>query len=162
MTHPTTKAQLISRMRQGHQEFYNLLSRIPDERMDEIALYDNWSIKDFIAHIGWWEQTATERMAAILRGERPDLPHGSTPLNAEVQKRYRSTPLNEVRVMESRSFSALEKQVEEASEDDIFSLDRFEATSDYPHLDWIDDSTFEHYAEHLPDVRAWMRQNGFD
>jgi len=40
MSDPTTKAELVTRMRRGHQDFYNLLARIPDERMTDIALYD--------------------------------------------------------------------------------------------------------------------------
>lgn len=161
MAHPTTKPQLISRMRQGHQEFYNVISRIPDERMHEIALYDTWTIKDFIAHIGWWQNTAAERVDAILRGENPDLPHGNPPLNAEIQEQYRNMPLDEVRIMESRSFSALEKQVEIASEDDIFELHPLIATYDLL-LDWIADNSYAHYAEHLPDVRAWMQKIGLE
>jgi hypothetical protein len=162
MTRPTNKHQLLARMHESHQTFEAMLDRIPEERMDEIALYDNWSIKDFIAHIGWWEHTAAERMAAIVRGEHPDLPHGSAPLNAEIQERYRETPLYEVRAMESRSFHALLLQVEQTSEKDIFDLDRFEAARDYPLLQWIADSSYDHYAEHLPNVRAWMRLNGLD
>ena len=161
MPHPTTKAELLTRMRQGHQGFYNLLARIPDERMDEIALYDNWTIKDFIAHIGWWEQNAAERVAMYRRGERP-LPIDTDTQNTEILDRYRGTSLGDVRAMEAAGAAALETQVREATEDEVFDVNLFPATNGHALIELIAGDSYEHYAEHRDDVRAWMRQNGLD
>ena len=161
MTDPTTKAELLTRMRQGHQAFYDVLARIPDERMEEIALYDNWSIKDFIAHIGWWAQTAAEHIAMYRRGEHP-APIDTDTQNAEILDKYRITSLENVRAMEAAGAAALETQVEDAAEDEVFDANHFPAANGHALLGLIVGDSYEHYAEHLPDVLVWMQKNGLD
>jgi hypothetical protein len=163
MAKPTTKAEVLSLMRKSHQEFYNVLSRIPDERMDEIALYDNWTIKDLIAHIGAWQQSLAGRIAALRSNQPPEKvgEHDIDKTNAIFLERYRKTPLAEVRAMEAASFEALEQQVREASEAEIFEPHHFPSYQ-YALLAPIAGDTYEHYPDHLKDVRAWMRQNGLD
>jgi hypothetical protein len=152
MSNPTTKDELLARMHEDRQELLSLLARIPDERMDEIALYDNWSIKDFIAHIGWWAQTAAQRIATTRRGETPPPIDDYDAVNEEVLERFRDISLAEARDMEQKGFAVVEKQTQELSEAEIFDI----------HMSWIRGTTYRHYEEHIDDVRAWMRQNGLD
>ncbi len=161
MSDPTTKAELVTRMRRGHQDFYNLLARIPDERMTDIALYDAWTIKDFIAHIGAWQQSAADRAATLRRNEAlPRMPEVDT-FNGRTLERYRHKSLEDIRAMEAAGYEALEAQVRDASEEELFAFDHFPKRSD-PLLTLIADNSYAHYAEHLDDVRAWMRVNGLD
>lgn len=60
-------------LRELDGEYLNLLAAIDglDERAMSKRFYDQWSVKDILAHIGgWWHQSAQmlERMA---RGEKP-------------------------------------------------------------------------------------------
>lgn len=163
MIKPKNKSELLALMRQSHQEFYNVMSRIPDERMDEIALYDNWTIKDLIAHIGAWQQSLAGRITA-LRTNQPPEAVGEKDIdktNAIFLERYRKTPLAEVRAMEAASFAALEEQVRAASEEEIFEPHHFAAYK-YALLAPIAGDTYDHYPDHLKDVRAWMQQTGLD
>lgn len=162
MTYPTTKAALLDHMHKSHQTLLALLSRIPDERTDEIALYDTWSIKDFIAHIAWWQQNASERLAILLRGETPPLMLDYDHINATILEDHREMTLDQVRGLEVISFAALERVVRSASEADIFYADRFPAARGNALIGGIADNSYEHYAEHIDDIRAWMRQNGLD
>jgi hypothetical protein len=163
MTHPTTKADLLARMRTGHQEFYDVLARIPEERMDEIALYDTWSIKDFIAHIGWWQNSAAERISAARRGETPQSFDEFETINHEIFERYRYTPLAEVRAMEAESFEAVEKIVQSITDDgELFDAARYPTTNGRQLASYAAGNTFGHYADHLPDVLVWMQKNGLN
>jgi hypothetical protein len=152
MINPTTKDELLARMHTDRQELLDLLSRIPDAHMDEIALYDAWSIKDFIAHIGWWAQTGAERIAMSRRGEIPPPIDDYDAVNADVLERFRDISLSEARDIEKRGFAAIQTQTQELSEDEIF----------HTHMGWIRGPTYAHYEEHIDDVKAWMQQNGFD
>lgn len=158
MAQSMSKEKLLARMRAGHQEFYDVLARIPEERMNEIALYDAWTIKDFIAHIASWQQNAADRTATLRRGERPAQINVDT-INAQVLARYRDTPLDEVRAMEAASFAALEQQVTEASEEELFDPNHFPGRKSSL-LSLIAGDSYDHYPEHLPDVRAWMQKAG--
>lgn len=161
MLSPTTQAQLLTHMRDSHRVLHTLLARIPDERMDEIALYDSWSIKDLIAHIGWWEQTAAERVAMYRRGERP-APIETEIQNAEILARYRMMSLADVRAMEAAGVVALETQVKDAAENEIFDVNHFPATNGHALIELIAGDSYEHYDIHLPDVLVWMQKNGID
>jgi hypothetical protein len=160
MAHPKTKADLLIRMRAGHQKFYDVLARIPDERMHEIALYDNWSIKDFIAHIASWQQNTADRIAMLKRGERPPQINVDA-INAQVLERYRDTPLDEVRAMEASSFAALEQQVKEASDAELFEPTHFPGRKSSL-VSLIAGDSYDHYPEHLGDARAWMKKIGLE
>jgi hypothetical protein len=163
MAHPTTKADLLARMQAGHQQFYAVLARIPEERMDEVALYDNWSIKDFIAHIGWWQNSAAERIAAARRGEPVQVFEDEDQVNHDVFTQYRHTPLDEVRAMEAESYTALEKLVQSISDEgELFDGARYPSTNGRQLASYAAGNSFGHYAMHLDDVRAWMRLNGLD
>ena len=159
----TPKVELLKRMHAGRQELYATLDRIPEELMDEIALYDNWTIKDFIAHIGWWEQTTADRIAAWRRGEEvpPITQDMIEAMNAHFLTRYHDMPLYEVRAMEASAFAALEHQVIEATDAEIFDPHRFPGRQSAL-LDLIAGDSYEHYAEHLPDVLVWMQKHGID
>lgn len=163
MAYPTTKDDLLARMRAGHQQFYAALARIPDERMDEIALYDNWSIKDFIAHIGWWQNSASECIAAARRGDAVRAFEDEDEVNHEIFIRYRHTPLDEVRAMEAQSYAALERLVQSISDEgELFDGGRYPATNGRQLASYAAGNTFGHYAMHLDDAQAWMRLNGLD
>lgn len=153
-----TKADLLAHMREAHSDFYAMLDRIPDERTSEIALYDNWTIKDLIAHLGWWYQSAADRIAAARRGDAPQTFSDYDALNAEVQAQYRDTPLAEVRAMEAKGFALLEDIVENADEAELFDAARYPKAARSV-ASYIIGNTYGHYEDHLPDAKAWMTQH---
>jgi hypothetical protein len=63
--------------------------------------------------------------------------------------------------MEVAAFVAIEKQVNEATEAELFDAKAFPGRTTPLHT-LIAGDTYEHYPEHLDDVRHWMRSNGWD
>jgi hypothetical protein len=160
MAHPMTKAELLTRMRAGRQEFYDVINSIPDEHMTEIALYDAWTPKDLIAHIGSWQQNSADRVAMWRRSERPPQINVDA-INAQTLARYRDTPLQEVRATEAESFAALEQQVMEASDAELFNPHHFPGRKSSL-LSLIAADSYDHYPEHLGDLKQWMQKIGLD
>src|SRR5689334_21654736 len=132
MSNPTTKAELLSEIGKSHQAFLDLLKHIPEERMTEIALYDAWTIKDLIAHIGWWEQSAANRVAAYRSGTRPWLDATVDQINERILKQRRDHPLEQVRQFEMESFANLRAEVEKASDAELFDPDHFKGRDGEP------------------------------
>lgn len=163
MSAPTTKVEVLERMHASRQEFYTTIARIPEELMTEIAVYDAWTVKDVIAHLASWDQSLADRIAAYKRGE--EIPFMTEEMieimNTNTLMRYRDMPLSEVRALEASAFAALEHQVIEASDEEIFEVGHF------PGLpvaleELIGGDTYEHYPDHLSDVLVWMQKNGID
>jgi hypothetical protein len=163
MIRPTTKVDVLKQMHACRQDFYAAIDRIPVEWMTEIALYDNWTPKDLIAHLGSWDHSLAERIAAWRRGETVPLFDEDMieAMNDHFLSRYRDMPLHEVRAMEASAFAALEHQVIESSEAEIFEPGHFPGLY-IPLEQMIAGDTYEHYPDHLNDLLLWMQHNGLD
>ena len=161
MKTPTTKVDLLKQMHASRQEFYATVDDIPEEMMAKTALYNAWTIKDLIAHLAGWEQSLADRIAAYRRGEEvPFITEEMVDvMNAQFIRRYQDMELYEVRALEASAFAALEYQVIEAADAEIFEPGHFPGL-EIPLLDLIAGDTYEHYAGHIADMRDWLRQNG--
>lgn len=160
---PPTKVDILKQMHEGRQDFYATIERIPPELMTEIALYDAWTPKDLIAHIGSWEQSLADRIVAWRRGEPITLfdAQMTDAMNGHFLIRYHDIPLSAVRGMEASAFAALEHQVIELRDDEIFEAGHLSGLS-IPLDRLIAGDTYEHYAHHLSDLLVWMQKNGID
>lgn len=154
MDTPTTKAALLKRMAASHQAYLELLTSIPRERFDEVIIYDMWTIKDLIAHIGWWIETGAQRVAAVRRGEALQQFAYYDPVNDEIFERFKDAPLAQVQAMEARGWQAMEQQVREISEDELFDAERFPTLQGRPLISLVKEETYEHYESHLHDLKA--------
>jgi hypothetical protein len=159
MTTPTTKTELLKRMATSHQDYVETLSRIPREHFDEVILYEVWTIKDLIAHIGWWIETGAERVAAVRRGEPLEQFAYYDPINDDILERFKEAPLTDVQAMEARGWQAMMRQVEQASDAELFDADRFESLQGRPLLSLIAEETYDHYDAHLNDLKVAQRVN---
>jgi hypothetical protein len=159
METPTTKAALLKRMAASHQDYLDTLARIPREQYDEVILYDSWTIKDLIAHIGWWIETGAERVAAVRRGEPLQQFANYDPINEDILQRFKNAPLSEVQAMEARGWQAMEEQVQAASEDELFDTNRFPTLQGQALISLLIEETYDHYEGHLKDLKETMKQN---
>jgi hypothetical protein len=66
------KETLISKMLASRQHFLLTLSAIRNKSMDEPVLPQGWSIKDLLAHIGFWEAHVTRLFRLLQAGQLPD------------------------------------------------------------------------------------------
>jgi len=153
------RAELLERIHTGRQQLEAILAQISDDHMTTPSLPGQWSAKDLLAHIGWWEQRIVTTYHTLLRGETPDPEADALPvdeLNAHVYALYCDRPLAEVRREEHEAYYALLVLAESAPEDDLFNQHRFAWTEEQAFCEWISGNTYEHYEEHLRDLRALL------
>ena len=146
------RADLLAHIRSGRARFESTLAQFSDDQLIAPDLHGGWSIKDLIAHIGFWEQHTAMRFSALLRGVNP--PEETLTLdelNAQVYAQNQHKPLVEVRLEEQVAYEQLLLLVENAMDDDLFNPRRFAWTAGRPFADWIEGNTYGHYAEHQVD-----------
>lgn len=151
--------ELLERIRSGRLELEEVIAGIEDHLMAVAALPGGWSVKDLLAHIGWWERRVVNAYQVLRRGEVPDsVSEGGSlnELNARVSETYRDQPLAQVRQEEAVAYRALLAVAEEAPEGDLFDQSRFAWTEGRAFYELICDNSWGHYEEHLPDVKAWL------
>ncbi len=144
-----TRAELLDRMRAGRDRLETWLGRFSDAQMITTDLGNGWTIKDLIAHLGFWEETAADIYHRLLRGEQPESGWDVDAVNAKVYAAHRDESLAEVRQWERAAYQALVELVENAPEDDLFNPQRFPWTQGAPLADWIEGNSSGHFAEHL-------------
>ena len=153
------RQQLVEAIRAGRARLETQLAQVKAGRMEEPALPNGWSVKDLLAHLGFWEQRIVDCYHALVNGQTPD-PHSAgmsvDELNARAHTELHDRTLDDLRGFESEAYLSLLSIAKEAQEDELFDPSRFEWTQGKPFFEMIADNTYGHYAEHEPDLLAWL------
>jgi Mycothiol maleylpyruvate isomerase N-terminal domain len=59
-------------MQTSHQQFLLTVITIRNQSQDKPVLSQGWSIKDLLAHIGFWEARVTKLFRLLQAGQLPD------------------------------------------------------------------------------------------
>jgi|CXWK01.1.fsa_nt_gi hypothetical protein len=149
------RTELLSRMRDGRAELENALKPFNQHDLSDPLLPNGWSIKDMIAHFGFWERRMVTLYGILSSGENPeDLISDDTldELNAHVYDNNQLIPWGIVQVNEREAYEALLEIAETAPEEDLFDTQRFAWTEGEPFYNWIAVNTYGHYSDHIPDL----------
>lgn len=146
------KTTLLANIRSGRKQLEVALARFSEEELLAPRLHGGWSIKDVIAHFGFWEGHVVTLYGQLLRGEEPaaDEPPLDE-LNAQAYAQAQAKLLDEVRRDERAAYTQLLTIAVEASEDTLFNPQHFASTEGKPFAEWIASNTYGHYEEHAAD-----------
>ena len=148
------QAALLARIRSGRAQFESALAHFGEDQLLAPDLHGGWSIKDLIAHIGFWEQHTARKFSVLLHGMEPPAESLTLDdLNAWVYAQNQHKPLAEVRLEEQAAYEQLLMLVQNATDDDLFNPQRFAWTEGKPFAEWIENNTFGHYEEHQVDFQ---------
>jgi uncharacterized damage-inducible protein DinB len=159
MGEPLNNLELIERVRRARAEWEAVIAPLADEQMVRPGVSGDWSIKDLIAHISWFERemiTVLEKRA-LIGSELWLLP--DDPRNAAIFEENKDRSLEDIRQDARAIFDRLLEQLEGLETPELYDPSRF---SEMP-LDWqpwklLAGNTYEHYEDHLPQVQAWLSQ----
>lgn len=146
---PEEEMSVGERMRAEHGRLEALLASFSDDESIQPGRFGEWSVKDMLAHITFWEQ----RLIAYVNGARESLIQPDEDeqaaidrINAGVQADNRDRPLAEVRAAFDESYRQTLALAESLSADDL---------ADEVFYNLLAGDTFEHYREHIE-----MLENG--
>jgi len=147
------KAELLANIRAGRQQLDVALARLSEEQMLVPALHGDWSIKDLIAHFGFWEERIVALYGQLSRGAEPAADEPALDdLNAQAYAQNQARTLDEVRREERATYLQLLAIAVNAPDDDLFNPQRFAWTQGQPFAEWIVNNTYGHYEEHQADL----------
>ena len=155
------KAQLLHEMQVGRGDLEETLARLnPDQMEVEKALYDSWSVKDLLVHLGFWERRAATVFKALQGGDTVPSMGGFSmdEVNARTITANHDRPLADVQAEEQAAYQDLLTLVEKSPENDLFDPQRFSWTSGQPFFDWIEGNSYGHYQEHIPALLEWIKK----
>jgi hypothetical protein len=153
------KEELIDRIYKGRMQFEAILRKFDDRQMVEPKLLGEWSIKDMLAHLEFWDRWAVSLFNTLEKGEEvKDLLQGSSidDFNRQLFMRNHQRDLDDVKKGEMEAFNELVHRVETASPEDLFNGNRFAWTDGRPIANWFIWNSYEHWEEHMASLQSLL------
>jgi hypothetical protein len=130
----------------GWAELRSLVDPQTPEQLSRDGYYEDWSVKDLLAHLGCWMAEAARILEQIRMDTFVDAPVDVDGLNARWYETWRDQDL---RTVWAELHSARARALEE--------WDRLPEVTDKAD-EWFRESGEDHYAEHLPRLRSWIEE----
>jgi DinB superfamily len=145
------RTQLLSRIEKAWQELLASYDGLTRSELLEPGVTGEWSVRDIVAHVTWWEEEALRHLPLILAGGRPprySVTYGGIDaFNALKTKEKAGLSLPAVLRERDETHARLLEYVSRAPEDRIARETRFRRRL---RLD-----TYGHYPKHAEAIRAW-------
>ncbi len=147
------RQKLLRRLDEAWEDLKASYAGLSTEELLEPGVAGDWSVKDLIAHVTWWEEEALTHLPVILAGRRP--PRYSTTyggidaFNAKRMDQRRSLSISEVLRQRDDVHRRLTGLVESAPAEQLAGETRFRRRL---RLD-----TYAHYREHADAIREWRK-----
>ena len=151
------KHEFINRVKSERERWDELMAQVPDDLMLKPGVEGDWSAKDVLAHVMWYEREMIGMLKArALSGsdwwalpldDRNDAVHG------EVS----GMSLDEVRSEAARVFPSLVEQLGLLPEEALSDASHFEGMpAEWAPFDVIGSNTFRHYPEHTESIQRLL------
>jgi len=146
-----TKIEFLDTLRAERARIETALGKQTEAQLIHRAAPDQWSLKDTLAHLTYWEQYMLERVQRALLGETPRwVTDEEETENAHVFERNKERPLARVLADMRRSLADVLEQVESMSDPDLTDPNRFAWMKGKPLWSYIANEAYgEHYHDHL-------------
>lgn len=151
------REELMERVRASRERWNEVLARVPVERMTEPGVAGEWSVKDIVAHLTWFdrEMIGLVEAKAFIGSDLWELPPHER--NAEIHKRNRDRSLPEVATEAGLVFGVLVDLLGRLSDQDLADPQCFPGMPE----DWVPgdifaQNTFEHYDAHAAALERWL------
>jgi hypothetical protein len=145
--------------RRDRAEYERVLAEVGQDRMLEPGLPGGWSVKDVIAHVSWYEREMVLLLEtrALTDSELWNLPPNDR--NKAIYEEGKDLPLEQVRTDSNQLFERLWALISELADEDLMDSARIDQMpDDLEPWQVLASNTFEHYQEHVPDIRAWLAE----
>ena len=114
------RQQLLNRLDTAWVAFQASYAGLSNSRLTEPGVTGDWSVKDLIAHVTWWEEEALRHLPLIIVGDRPprySVAYGGIDaFNAMMAERKRDVSLSEVLTQQDDTHQRLIDFVQSVSE----------------------------------------------
>jgi tetratricopeptide (TPR) repeat protein len=151
MTAQPFKTIVLDLLRQGHLDEEAFLQELNETERAAIGTPQLWSAKDHMAHRTFWHQDLVRKLTAILtHQELPPSEEDEEKLNTMNFEEHKLRPWSEIHAESERVYAELIALIEQLSEEDLTTSNRFSAISgERPLYTVFLGPCYEHDQEHL-------------
>ena len=161
MPEQVDKTSILNEMSTSYAALEEILAPLDKSQYFTEGVIPGWSIKDMLAHIASWHHRLLAWLDAAVRNQEPtisgpDNVEEMDKLNAQFYQENKSRSLDEVLTDFRTSYQHIFDIVQAMPEEDLMSPHRFAWSQGKPLWHFIAGDTFEHYQEHLAQIREWL------
>jgi hypothetical protein len=150
------KEALFGAMSAGYDRIESALAALTPAQW--LAHPGAWSVKDVVAHLTAWMTRLVDIVDAAVQDKPPAQPVvGQSDAdidahNAEIYEEHRDDTAQQTLGAFRRSYGDLTTRLRPLPWDDLAAVGRFDWLGDTPLWRLIAGDTYEHFAEHLPEI----------
>jgi DinB family protein len=163
---PMTGARLAEILRTERAQWNALLDQVGIDRMDIPGVEGEWSVKQLVAHLTWYEQ-------AIVEGAQQVQSSGAFPrrrpagvsmdeMNAQIAEESQGRAATDVLAEAHLVFERLLVAIEQCPQDLLNDPRVLGLPDDMPPWMRVANNSYAHYREHEPALRAWLDSHAHD
>lgn len=179
------KAQLLTRMDNGYREFTTLIAPLNAAQLTTPGVDNQWSIKDFLVHLAFWQQHLLDYLQSAIEGKEPKkMTHETidavrrqypgadealaqseqqpTPtddfsdMNDYIYLRNKNRSLDDVQSDFHNSYAQVVSTVRSMDEGLLFDPNALPWAKGTALYEWVVGNTFGHYEEHIGPIQNWL------
>ena len=149
------KQKVLDKLEEAWLEFNRSFAGLTEQWMTEAGVTGDWSVKDLLAHVHWWEEETLTHLPVILAGGRtPKYSHlygGLDAFNALMTEKYRQVSFPELRDQLKITHQQLVVYLLSVGEEVYFTDERF--------MRRLRNDTYGHYPQHTKAILEWRKLN---
>ena len=154
------KQKLLRAIERTYEEERALVANLSDEERSAASTYEQWSVKDAIAHIAAWKEKRAQSMAAISRGEPVPAARDYEEVNVEIFAANQDRSWDKVLAYSQRAYDSLAESLETVPEADLVSRETSAEQQDRPLWRTIAGTGCTHPMLHLAELYMGRGQAG--
>jgi hypothetical protein len=149
---------LLARVKKDRTEFASLWAGLTEAQvLQRPGPQDDWSVKDLIAHITYWENYMIERIGKIIAGTDSPGNRELDDINAQLFEDNKDRTLDDITSDFDANLQRLESFITGLTDEQINDA----GAVDYGGkqlLKFLISDTFGHYGMHQPDLEGYVKQ----
>jgi hypothetical protein len=151
------KRTFLAEIHATHEPIAAAVATVADDAWAEpLPDMGGWTLKDALAHVGWWSDHSARVITALRAGGVPYERNPDFDINAQnraILEEFSARDAGAVRTFEAAAFARLVAAVEASSDEDLFAVARFPWLGDETLAVAVEWDSTKHYPEHLPHLR---------
>jgi hypothetical protein len=160
---PMTGARLAEILRDERAKWNALLDQVGLDRMDIPGVEGEWSVKQLVAHLTWYEQAVVEgaQLALNTGTFSRRRPEGVSldEMNAQIAEESRARPASDVLAEAEAVFGQLLTLIAACPDAILNDPQLLGLPDDMPPWMRVANNSYAHYREHEPALRAWLARD---
>jgi len=162
----TNKQELLDEIKSERKKFMDVLAQVNNEQMDIAGVQGDWSVKDILAHVAFWEESCAHWLFELNRGRTPAMPaEGMTwddidRLNDQKAAEFKNMSVDQAVADFYYAHNHLLYILETLTEEELFAERHNWYPDEFGKTLWglTAANTFWHYQEHYDAIAEWLNR----